>query len=693
MSIKLLVGDCREKLRELPDNSVHVVCTSPPYYGLRAYGTNPQVWGGDPEHEHVFEDRRYYVEGGGLAGGSKEAFSKPGTENAERIKAARWRQDGICPCGAWRGELGGEPTPDQFVANLVEVFREVRRVMHPSATLWLNLGDSYAGSGKGPTGHNGIGDQSRRQGFREGNPSRYAGPAPSNRDGLGAVPGLKPKDLMLMPYRVALALQADGWWIRSQIAWCLSGGTQVYVRSQKGDMSMSVKDMARLDPKTLQLWNGERWTRVVRMWESADQGDPIEIELRSGERIGCTPNHLWPTERGLLHAKDLKVGDRLKRVRLPEPDVPRKPSALDDEDVGWFVGLYLAEGCGGTNALQIASHVKETERFERVQRIAQAFDGSASVHHVGGKSATIRVYGRILRAIIEEYIYGKGAHGKHLTNACWRRSNVFLRGLLDGYLHGDGHWEEKNQRWRVNFARNYEFAADLRTLCARLGVSLRLRPRFATLNERKFPTFRGEIRFTRGGTIYDKSNEEIVNIGFSKGRKFWDIEVEDEPHTFALASGVLTHNCKTSAMPESVTDRPSSAWEPIFLLSKSAKYFFDATAVRQPATMKPQRRFVPHPVGRGPAQQNGSAPTRDEPMQDAPEGGANLRNFWLLGPSPLKESHYAAFVPEIPRRAILAGTSERGACSAKITKLRLRSDLTSEQRDRVQRWLDRRRPA
>ena len=116
-------------------------------------------------------------------------------------------------------------------------------------------------------------------------------------------------------------------------------------------MSMSVRDMSRLKPETMQVWNGERWTRVLRMWESTDDGDPIEIELRSGERVGCTPNHLWPTTRGLLHAKDLKVGDSLKRVRLPEPEKPSKPSALDDEDIGWFVGLYLAEGCPSTNSL------------------------------------------------------------------------------------------------------------------------------------------------------------------------------------------------------------------------------------------------------------------------------------------------------------------------------------------------------
>lgn len=109
-----------------------------------------------------------------------------------------------------------------FVCHLVEVFRAVRRVLRSDGTCWLNIGDSYAGSGKGPTGHNGIGDQSERQGFvgdrRKGRGIR-SGTGYELRD-APSVPGLKPKDLMLIPERLALALQADGWWVRSRIIWC-----------------------------------------------------------------------------------------------------------------------------------------------------------------------------------------------------------------------------------------------------------------------------------------------------------------------------------------------------------------------------------------------------------------------------------------------------------------------------------------
>jgi hypothetical protein len=114
-------------------------------------------------------------------------------------------------CAAWRGELGSEPTPEQFVANLVAVFREVRRVLNPTGVLVLNLGDSYAGSGKGPS------NSLQRPCSSLNNRQLAAGAAPTKWTSIGA--GYKAKDLMQMPARVAMALQADGWYLRSAMPW------------------------------------------------------------------------------------------------------------------------------------------------------------------------------------------------------------------------------------------------------------------------------------------------------------------------------------------------------------------------------------------------------------------------------------------------------------------------------------------
>jgi DNA modification methylase len=136
-------GDALSVLKTMPSQSINTCITSPPYWGLRDYGVD--------------------------------------------------------------GQLGLEPTPEEYVANLVEVFREVRRVLRDDGTLWLNLGDSYAGSW-GSASHD-INDKARRTGTNQRPPTSYK------------QKGLKPKDLVGIPWMVAFALRADGWYLRQDIIW------------------------------------------------------------------------------------------------------------------------------------------------------------------------------------------------------------------------------------------------------------------------------------------------------------------------------------------------------------------------------------------------------------------------------------------------------------------------------------------
>ena len=141
MTVTVLEGDSRTVLATLPEASVQCCVTSPPYFGLRDYGHN--------------------------------------------------------------GQIGLEATTDDYVAEMVALFREVRRVLKDDGTLWLNLGDSYAGSGKGPS-------QSLSAEARDMTHTMHTAFVPD---------GLKPKDLIGIPWRVAFALQADGWYLRSDIIW------------------------------------------------------------------------------------------------------------------------------------------------------------------------------------------------------------------------------------------------------------------------------------------------------------------------------------------------------------------------------------------------------------------------------------------------------------------------------------------
>lgn len=212
--IEILTGDCRSVLATLLANSIHCCVTSPPYFGLRDYGT-AQWTGGDPACAHE-GDKRFQT----AASASSDAFSEAGEDNAARLKKARWREGGTCRCGAVHSDpqIGLEKTPDEFVAQLVTVFREVRRVLRDDGTLWLNLGDSYAGSWgaqgrRGPESKNAYDASviSRNQIANHPKTARNTGSIKQD--------GLKPKDLIGIPWRVAFALQADGWYLRQDIIW------------------------------------------------------------------------------------------------------------------------------------------------------------------------------------------------------------------------------------------------------------------------------------------------------------------------------------------------------------------------------------------------------------------------------------------------------------------------------------------
>ncbi|MGI0130463.1 MAG: hypothetical protein ACREEC_10000, partial [Thermoplasmata archaeon] len=133
----ILQGEVREVLRRLPDESVHCVVTSPPYWGLRTYGTELQLWGGRPGCDHRWRQDTV------PAGNGQISHAMAG-KTLNHASATRFpRQSVLCTdCGAWKGELGLEPTPELYVSHLADVFDAVWRVLRTDGTLWLNLGDT-----------------------------------------------------------------------------------------------------------------------------------------------------------------------------------------------------------------------------------------------------------------------------------------------------------------------------------------------------------------------------------------------------------------------------------------------------------------------------------------------------------------------------------------------------------------------
>lgn len=198
-NFKLVTGNALTELQKLPTNSVQSVTTSPPYYLLRAYGTHAQIWGGKIGCQHEWGPE---IAGNSRGGSGPRSKSKRAADSKSAYGRNAPRGKFCKLCEAWEGELGLEPDPIMFVDHLVEIFREVRRVLRKDGTLFLNIADTYV-SEKYPADHPW---------------------------------GLKQKDLYGIPHRLVEALQKDGWYYRNDNVWSKAGGNcpKCHYRLEKG---------------------------------------------------------------------------------------------------------------------------------------------------------------------------------------------------------------------------------------------------------------------------------------------------------------------------------------------------------------------------------------------------------------------------------------------------------------------------
>lgn len=338
MTCKILIGDCRAILASLPSESVDCVVTSPPYYSQRDYSVEPSAWGGDPECEHVW--------GAAIVNRSR---ATPGVAGSGLTAGGRWQsaasrfeaRSNYCgKCGAWHGVLGLEPTLDEYIEHLVEIFEEIRRVLKRHGTLWLNIGDGYAGGGQGGGG-NFAADRANW---------RVVPPRSGQRAAVG---GLKPKDRMMVPARVAIALQAAGWWLRDDIVWWKPNSMpeSVVDRTTKAHEAMFL--LAKSGKPTCWLHEDGRWAfsrpPADFVWRHAKSGKESAKE-RKGK--GWRRVNRWGG-RDYYYDQDA----------IAEPVVPDTPARYErgrSDDHKWADG-----GPGGQTIAKSFAHMKRSGNKER----------------------------------------------------------------------------------------------------------------------------------------------------------------------------------------------------------------------------------------------------------------------------------------------------------------------------------------
>lgn len=298
-STTVFCGDARQVLAELPEHSVDMVCCSPPYFGLRSYKCEPSIWAcpersrrdGDENCKHEWQaeetkhDNLRYRGETSEVGNNRNPAIHPGVKVESQF---------CLKCRAWRGVLGMEPTPGLYIQHLVGIFDLVRRVLKPTGTCFVNLGDSYAGSGKA-SGQS-IDDVSDKQatnfasaGLKQGNI------------------GIPAKSLIGIPARFQLAMIEHGWICRNEIVWwkrCLTGNTSIFAKSNGIPVRTSVRELYRLKKNSLELPNENGgWVKLTSI-EQIGKKQVIRIILRNGFWITCTPEHRFKVNGELIESRN-----------------------------------------------------------------------------------------------------------------------------------------------------------------------------------------------------------------------------------------------------------------------------------------------------------------------------------------------------------------------------------------------------
>jgi len=279
MTTTILIGDVREQLRTLDADSIHCVVTSPPYWGLRDYGV--------------------------------------------------------------AGQIGLEASPAEFIAVMVSVFEEVRRVLRPDGTCWINMGDSYA-TGAGAVGRApGGGEQGERfirRGMINTQPNRKA------------LEGFKPKDLCMIPHRIAIALHDAGWWVRQDIVW-----------SKPNPMPESVRDRCTKSHEYIFLltksehyyYDAEAIREPVAESTVARLSQDIENQIGSSRVPGKTNGNMKAVARGVGFGHGTDADERGRgRVRSKRDSFKRDDSKRAEVFPGQSVGTHRPDRKESTYPLQ-----------------------------------------------------------------------------------------------------------------------------------------------------------------------------------------------------------------------------------------------------------------------------------------------------------------------------------------------------
>lgn len=352
--------------------------------------------------------------------------------------------------------------------------------------------------------------------------------------------------------------ESVGFKLHNLLVWkknnCLGGNTQILIRNLETGLCYrsNFKDLYRnFNEKNREAWeimgeNGE--FKKISSVHFLGKQEGVTITFRNGVSLFCTPDHKFLTVDGLKKVKNMKIGDVV--ARCTGFNIPSYNRVLFDYDLGKFVGLFVAEGSYSKKnpyAFEFTLN-RDADRTsgDLVRKICEKWGANYNkFSHKKTYCDSHKIASPILSGVLRNFISGDSAKTKHFKREVFNENITFLRGLIDGYLEGDGHKEqtgENSYRYIIGFTYNKELEHDLRLACDVLGYKMTAKTSKTNGFGKKWTCITGRLIKEYKSVPNTKNLGEIINISKPHKQNVYDITVEGN-HLYSLVGGFVTHNC------------------------------------------------------------------------------------------------------------------------------------------------------
>ncbi|MBT9174674.1 MAG: Modification methylase DpnIIB [candidate division WS2 bacterium] len=615
--------------------------------------------------EHVFED--VAIKTPNASGGQGH---KQDTVRGSAFVDYHNRQvsSSICSkCNAFRGQYGREETPSRYVNHTMLWLKEAYRVLKNDGCLFVVLDDKYSGSN--------MGRGAKFQGLGK-NAEYYDYSELHSHMPKDTTFGIKRKSLLLIPERIMIAMSDAGWIIRNKIWWCLTGDTELFVKMNGQYQDITLEELYKVFNKDVEVFiptvkklGEQEWVKVKNIFFSGYSDDIYEIKTASGDCIKATGEHVFPIKCLTVGKFNKYQKIRMKKVKdfrvSPNNRLWKYTGELNlnlptgnDEDYrnGYLIGFFMAEGsfvprkwelklkdrrglpaiCKSAmkSNMSVEEYLKSRDNEHKGIVLSCGIDDKTRGYfdnlpkwlkykekRYEKKNLDLSVYGNDIVRFVKQYVNGSNCKNKNFTNKIFNESYMLLKGILDGFLCGDGHFDEEFDAYRVGLTDNRKLVSQIQTICNILGYLFR-GPYFYEIYDERYKKTYHKIKFSVHKSLPHRrktfdwiflqiKSKEKVNISLP----VYDLEVEPiykkhlgnnqylkidaaskDPklakwnNLYLLGNNIFTHNSRT--MPESTQDRFSAQSETIIFATKNPKYYFNLNAVREPVKQNTIQRYL-----------------------------------------------------------------------------------------------------